>query len=93
VFQRPAQLGVGVYRDAIHRGEMALCLRCRQPFAPSALVRDLVQVERELGFDYTLENGSHYQEVCPKCRRALFGLAQGAAWRGAGTPERAEGGT
>ena len=23
----------------------------------------------------------HYQDVCPKCRRALFGLAQGALWR------------
>ena len=25
----------------------------------------------------------HYQQVCPKCRRALFGLAQGAAWAAA----------
>ncbi len=92
VFQRPAQLGVGVYRDAIHRGEMAPCRRCRQPFAPTALVRDLIQVERELGFDYTLEDGGHYQEVCPKCRRALFGLAQGALWRAASPAARVDGG-
>lgn len=81
IFQRPAQLGVGVYRDQIHRGEMEPCRRCGTPFAPVALVKDLIQVERELGFDYTLDGGGHYQEVCPKCRRAMFGLAQGAAWR------------
>jgi hypothetical protein len=23
---------------------------------------------------------AHYQEICPRCRRALFGLAQGALW-------------
>jgi len=47
------------------------------------MVRDLAVVERQLGFSYELEDGSdaHYQQVCPKCRRALFGLAQGALWR------------
>jgi hypothetical protein len=48
-------------------------------------VRDLIVVERELGFSYQM-NGStaaeHYQQICPRCRRALFGLAQGAMWRG-----------
>jgi hypothetical protein len=46
-------------------------------------VRDLAIVERELGFSYELNDGpaDHYQQVCPKCRRALFGLAQGALWR------------
>jgi hypothetical protein len=45
------------------------------------MVRDLTIVERELGFRYELPDGAHYQDVCPKCRRALFGLAQGALWR------------
>jgi hypothetical protein len=45
------------------------------------MVRDLITVERELGFRYELPDGGHYQEVCPKCRRALVGLAQGALWR------------
>ena len=81
VFQRPAQLGVGFYKDAGARGEQASCRRCAQPFASMPMVRDLTTVERELGFRYELPNGGHYQEVCPKCRRALFGLAQGALWR------------
>ena len=45
------------------------------------MARDLTIVERELGFRYELPDGGHYQDVCPKCRRALFGLAQGALWR------------
>jgi hypothetical protein len=81
VFQRPAQLGVSFYKDAGERGEQARCLRCHQPFAPAMMVRDLAIVERELGFQYELEGGRHYQDVCPRCRRALFGLSQGALWR------------
>jgi nitrate/nitrite transporter NarK len=81
VFQRPAQLGVGFYRDAGSREEQARCRRCAQPFASAPMIRDLTTVERELGFRYELANGGHYQEVCPRCRRALFGLAQGALWR------------
>lgn len=80
VFQRPAQLGVGFYKDAGRRDQQAACRRCRQPFAPAPMVRDLTIVERELGFRYELPDGGHYQDVCPRCRRALFGLAQGALW-------------
>jgi nitrate/nitrite transporter NarK len=81
VFQRPAQLGVGFYKDAGARDRQALCRRCGQPYASLPMVRDLTVVEQELGFKYELPGGGHYQEVCPRCRRALFGLAQGALWR------------
>jgi nitrate/nitrite transporter NarK len=81
VFQRPAQLGVGFYKDAGRRDEQARCRRCGQAFASAPMIRDLTTVERELGFRYDLPEGGHYQEVCPRCRRALFGLAQGALWR------------
>jgi nitrate/nitrite transporter NarK len=81
VFQRPAQLGVSVYKDVGARGEQAHCKRCRRPFASAMMVRDLAIVERQLGFTYELPGGGHYQEICPQCRRALYGLAQGALWR------------
>jgi MFS transporter, NNP family, nitrate/nitrite transporter len=81
VFQRPAQLGVGFYREAGLREAQAACRRCGEPFASAAMVRDLTVVERELGFRYELAGDGHYQDVCPRCRRALFGLAQGALWR------------
>ena len=81
VFQRPAQLGVEFYQDAGRRAGPTMCRRCAQPFASAQMVQDLTTVERELGFRYDLPGGGHYQDVCPRCRRALFGLAQGALWR------------
>src|SRR5262245_58414019 len=81
IFQRPAQIGVSFYKDAGARGEQAPCQRCGQPYASAMIVRDLTIVERELGFAYEMEHGAeHYQQICPRCRRALFGLAQGRAW-------------
>ena len=81
IFQRPAQLGVGFYKDEGARGEQATCKRCGRAYASAQMVRDLIKCERELGFRYEMSSGaSHYQEICPACRRALFGLAQGALW-------------
>ena len=78
IFQRPAQLGVSFYKDVGARSPQQPCARCGQPFAAALWVSDLEKVEAELGFDYRLPDGGHYQRVCPRCRRALFGLAQGA---------------
>jgi hypothetical protein len=82
LFQRPAQLGVAFYKEAGERSEQARCARCGAPFASAAMIHDLITVERELGFRYELRNraAAHYQEICPRCRRALFGLAQAAPW-------------
>ena len=81
IFQRPAQLGVSFYKDTGKRSEQAKCARCGAAFASQAMVRDLIPVERELGFRYELAGrADHYQQVCPRCRRVLFGLAQGALW-------------
>ena len=91
VFQRPAQLGVGFYKDAAERGEQARCRRCDRPFAGVAMIRDLTTVERELGFRYEMRRGAeHYQQICPRCRRALFGLAQAATWTTEHAGSRAE---
>ncbi|MBL0213411.1 MAG: MFS transporter [Myxococcales bacterium] len=82
IFQRPAQLGVGFYKDEGARTEQAHCKRCERPFASAMMIRDLIAVEHELGFRYetTAGGASHYQQICPACRRALFGLAQGNLW-------------
>jgi hypothetical protein len=81
IFQRPAQLGVSFYKDAAEHGDQARCMRCETPYAGTAMVRDLITVERELGFRYELRGRvEHYQRICPRCRRALFGLAQTAMW-------------
>ncbi len=82
IFQRPAQLGVSFYKDAGAKMEQARCGRCNKEYASAAMVRDLTTVQQELGFRYEMkgERAEHYQQICPACRRALFGLAQSALW-------------
>jgi hypothetical protein len=89
LFQRPAQLGVSFYKDVGRQQEQAECRRCGQPFASKMMVQDLIALEQQLGFDYGIKNSGteHYQQICPKCRRAMFGLAQGAAWAPSQTTE------
>jgi hypothetical protein len=82
IFQRPAQLGVAFYKDVGAKTEQCKCERCGEAFASLMHVNDLITVERQLGFDYELpaeagKPASHYQKICPKCRRALLALAQG----------------
>jgi hypothetical protein len=84
IFQRPGQLGAAFYKEAGRAGESARCGRCGQPFASAMMVRDLAVVQRQLGFRYELTGAHgihHYQDICPRCRRSLLGLAQGALWR------------
>jgi hypothetical protein len=86
IFQRPAQLGVAFYKDAGEPGEQARCARCNAAYASAMHVRDLIDVQRQLGYRYEAANGpiDHYQRICPRCRRLLPALAQGRLWpRGA----------
>ncbi len=81
IVQRPAQLGVSFYKDVGRRGEQACCRRCGEAFAALMHVEDLITVERQLGFKYQMDGDGHYQRICPRCRRALVALAQGAIWK------------
>ena len=84
IFQRPAQLGVGFYKDVGRDGEPAHCRRCGHPFTSRMHVDDLIDVERRLGYRYEIVGGAaeHYQWICPPCRRASFAMAQGLRWSG-----------
>lgn len=94
IFQRPAQLGVGFYKDVGEREAKAHCRRCGHPFTSEMHVKDLIDVERKLGYRYEMPDGQaeHYQWICPPCRRAMFALAQRQLWRSEifGTQARAE---
>jgi hypothetical protein len=83
IFQRPAQLGVSFYKDVGEREEAARCARCGQAFTSRLKVEDLIKVEQQLGYRYEMsdEKASHYQWICPRCRRAMVVLAQASAWR------------
>jgi len=84
IFQRPAQIGVAFYKDVGASTAQASCARCGDTFASQMHVDDLIEVERQLGYSYEMPeqgNGTdHYQRVCPRCRRAMFGLSQGRLW-------------
>ncbi len=82
IFQRPAQIGVAFYKEAGGRGVQAPCLRCGAAFASALHVGDLKDVERDLGIHFELANGTHYQDVCPPCRRKNLALVQGSLWQG-----------
>ena len=88
IFQRPAQLGVGFYKDVGAREEHARCRRCGHPFSSRLHVEDLIRVERELGYRYEMKgnDAQHYQWICPPCRRAMLAVAQGRIWQQARGP-------
>jgi hypothetical protein len=83
IFQRPAQLGVGLYKDMGRVEEKALCRRCGHAFSSRTHILDLIEVERQLGYRYEIpgSEAEHYQWICPPCRRASFVTAQGLMWR------------
>jgi hypothetical protein len=84
IFQRPAQLGVGFYKDVGRADAKAACRRCGHPFTSQMHVDDLIEVERRLGYRYEVagRDTAHYQWICPPCRRTSFAMAQALAWRG-----------
>jgi hypothetical protein len=85
IFQRPAQIGVQFYKEEGARADQAVCLRCGEPFASRMHVEDLKDVQKSLHIRYELANGSHYQDVCPACRRKSLAMAQDNKWREQGT--------
>ncbi|GMV04614.1 MAG: hypothetical protein AMXMBFR53_08940 [Gemmatimonadota bacterium] len=83
IFQRPAQLGIGFYKDVGRAEEPARCRRCNHAFTSRTHVEDLIAVEQTLGYRYEVDGPvEHYQWICPPCRRASFSIAQGMLWRG-----------
>ena len=86
IFQRPAQLGVSFYKDVGALEAMAKCARCGAEYAPLIQIDDLIEVERQLGYRYELSAPrsplpvSHYQRICPACRRSLLAISQGQLW-------------
>jgi len=75
IFQRPAQLGVKLYQSAGETGEPAICKRCGERFGSRMHIEDLEKVLPQVGFDYTVGDGT-WQEICPACKRKSLSLAQ-----------------
>jgi hypothetical protein len=84
IFQRPANLGVQFYKREGQETPQAVCRVCGEQFASAMQVEDLKTVLAELGFDQTMPDGTHYQEVCPRCRRRALAANQLEAIGGPG---------
>ncbi len=91
IFQRPAQLGVDFYKKAGAEGEQAICVRCGNPYASQMQREDLKSVQAALGICYQMADGTHYQDVCPQCRRKNVALTQDSLWKTLGADVRGMG--
>jgi hypothetical protein len=77
IFQRPAQIGVKLYKEEGNTDPGAHCARCGERFASRMHVDDLKQVLRELGFDYSIAGPAEtWQGLCPACKRKSLATAQ-----------------
>ncbi len=84
IFQRPANLGVRFYKEEALRTEQAACARCGVAFASRLQIEDLKTVEEQLGMSWQYADGTHYQDICPTCRRKMLGANQLEAIGGPG---------
>lgn len=81
IFMRPAQFGVSLYKK-IGEEKPAKCFRCKEDFSSEMQVRDLITVQKQLGYKYEIDGDlEHYQNICPRCRRIGFAVAQGRLWK------------
>ncbi len=91
IFQRPAQLGVDFYKMAGAEGQQASCVRCGQLYGSRMQMEDLKAVQAAIGIRYQMADGTHYQDVCPACRRKNLALAQDGLWKSLGRDVRGMG--
>jgi hypothetical protein len=71
VIQRPASIGVEVYKNAaVEREGVAMCARCGEPLEATTFVRDLEHTMDALGLEF-----GEWVETCPRCKRLARGHA------------------
>jgi hypothetical protein len=88
IFQRPAQLGLDFYKRAGAEGSQAKCIRCGDEYGSALQIEDLKIVQAALEIRFQMNDGAHYQDVCPRCRRKNLALAQDSLWRATDMSQR-----
>lgn len=78
--QRSLKLAYMICEFEFPQAGAAKCARCGAEFASAEQVAALIQVQRTLGYAYELSENTHYQDICPQCRRAALVLSQGSRW-------------
>lgn len=69
IIQRPAQIGAHIYKQEGIRKGMAVCKFTGQEFATQMHIDDLKEVTKELGFDFTLKDGTSHLDYSPEGKR------------------------
>jgi len=87
VVQRPAQLGVTLYKAEGEAEGRIACRGCGSAFMRANQRRDLGLLFKELDLDGARHDAkTHHLDLCPKCKRRLVAKAQGLRLHGAFDP-------
>jgi hypothetical protein len=87
IVQRPAQLGVALYRAEGDREGLQPCLACGRPFIRANQRRDLELLFIRLELDGARHSEDiHHLDLCPRCKRRLLAQAQNGRLGGAFDP-------
>jgi hypothetical protein len=85
IIQRPAQLGIAIYRKAGAEGPQAVCPHNGHPFTSQMHLDDVKAVTAELGFNYARKDGKTHLDYSPQGKRALLAKAHLKARQNAGS--------
>ncbi|MCC9066099.1 MFS transporter [Flavobacterium piscisymbiosum] len=75
IIQRPAQIGAHIYKKEGMKKGMAVCPHTREEFATKLHIDDLKIVTKQLGFDFTHEDGTSHLDLSPEGKRSRLAKA------------------
>lgn len=75
IIQRPAQIGAHIYKKEGIKQGMAVCPHTGEEFATKLHINDLKIVTKELGFDFTHEDGTSHLDLSPEGKRSRLAQA------------------
>lgn len=75
IIQRPAQIGAHIYKKEGMKQGMAVCPHTGEEFATQLHINDLKIVTKELGFDFTHEDGTSHLDLSPEGKRSRLAQA------------------
>lgn len=87
IVQRPAQLGVALYKAEGEAEGRVACRGCGEPFIRANQLRDLKALYATLDLGAAIHGrGVHHLDLCPRCKRRLLAKAQWQRMGGAFDP-------
>jgi nitrate reductase gamma subunit len=75
IIQRPAQIGAHIYKQEGIKKGMAVCPHTGEEFATQLHIDDLKIVTKQLGFDFTHEDGTSHLDLSPEGKRSRLAQA------------------